>query len=101
LASDHTQQDDQQQTGSNAKGGEESNSHNASFTLDAQFARKSLANQGSIKQLSDRICFSCNSIGVRAAQQLWRNEIHGNTISRQPAGETVRRFRASDVSGVG
>jgi hypothetical protein len=35
LASNHTQQDDQQQTGSNAKGGEESDSHNASFTLDA------------------------------------------------------------------
>jgi hypothetical protein len=33
FASDHTQQDDQQETGSNAKGGEESDSHNASFTL--------------------------------------------------------------------
>jgi hypothetical protein len=40
LASDHTQQDDQQQTGSDAKGGEESNSHNASFTLDAYSGRK-------------------------------------------------------------
>jgi hypothetical protein len=43
LRSGHTQQDDQQQTGSDAKGGEESDSHNASFTLDARFARKSLA----------------------------------------------------------
>ena len=40
LASDHTQQDDQQQTGSNAKGGEESDSHNASFTLDVHSDRK-------------------------------------------------------------
>jgi hypothetical protein len=40
LRSDHTQQDDQQQTGSNAKGGEESDSHNASFILDVLFARK-------------------------------------------------------------
>jgi hypothetical protein len=40
LASDHTQQDDQQQTGSNAKGGEESDSHNASFTFDVQVAGK-------------------------------------------------------------
>jgi len=46
LASDHTQQDDQQQTGSNAKGGEESDSHNASFTLDVQFARKCESDQG-------------------------------------------------------
>jgi hypothetical protein len=38
LASEHTQQDDQQQTGSNAKGGEESDSHNASFTLDVHTA---------------------------------------------------------------
>jgi hypothetical protein len=33
FASDHTQQDDQQQTGSNAKGGKESDSHDASVTL--------------------------------------------------------------------
>jgi hypothetical protein len=45
LASDHTQQDDQRQTGSNAKGGEESDSHNASFTLDVKFARKLEADQ--------------------------------------------------------
>jgi hypothetical protein len=54
LASDHTQQDDQQQTGSNAKGGEESDSHNASSTLDAQFARKLSTNQATIEQLSDK-----------------------------------------------
>ena len=33
LASNHTQQDDQQQTGGNAKAGEESDSHNSSLTL--------------------------------------------------------------------
>jgi hypothetical protein len=54
LASNHTQQDDQQQTGSNAKGGEESDSHNASSTLDAQFARKLSTNQATIEQLSDK-----------------------------------------------
>jgi hypothetical protein len=54
LRSDHTQQGDQQQTGSNAKGGEESNSHNASFTLDVQFARKLSANQAAIEQLLEK-----------------------------------------------
>jgi hypothetical protein len=34
LASDHTQQNDLQQTACDAKGGEESNSYNASFTLE-------------------------------------------------------------------
>ena len=93
LASDHTQQDDQQQTGSNAKGGEESDSHNASFTLDVQFARKLFTNQSSIEQLSDSRCFSCNSIGVRAVRQLWPYEF---MATRFRANQRGKPFAASE-----
>ena len=91
--SGHTQQDDQQQTGSNAKGGEESNSHNASFTLDVQFVRKLFTNQSSIEQLSDSRCFSCNSIGVRAVRQLWPYEF---MATRFRANQQGKPFPASE-----
>ena len=85
--------DDQQQTGSNAKGGEESNSHNASFTLDVQFVRKLFTNQSSIEQLSDSRCFSCNSIGVRAVRQLWPYEF---MATRFRANQQGKPFPASE-----
>jgi hypothetical protein len=77
LASDHTQQDDQQQTGSNAKGGEESDSHNASFTLDVQFARKCESDQGDP-------CKKQNINMLYRAQQEFRSEVSIPSRFSQP-----------------